>query len=169
MNIQIVPLEANHIPECAKILGTTPLWVESYGATIEWGLRTLEDGLADPTQTLRTAVDGEKVLGFAYYGMRGAFYYGSYLRLLAVRADYRGQGVGAKLLRDVEERVAAKTPNLFLISTRENTAAHRFYERHGYAHIGTLPGFVVPHITEYIFWKQLRPTAEAPNTLGRNS
>jgi GNAT superfamily N-acetyltransferase len=56
-----------------------------------------------------------------------------------VRADLRGGGIGAALMRHVETRARDAGCGLIqLTSDRQRLAAHRFYERLGYAasHIG---------------------------------
>ncbi|MEL6150949.1 MAG: GNAT family N-acetyltransferase [Chloroflexota bacterium] len=144
-----------HLPACADILATTPLWRDHYSVTREKALHLLRQGMADTAQTLCVALEGEMLVGFAYYGVRGALFHGTYLRLLAVREDLRGQGLGKQIMAYVEQDVQGTTPHLFLLAAEDNTGAHRFYERLGYQHIGSLPGYVVPHLTEYIFWKRL--------------
>lgn len=155
MKVDIIPMTEAHVIPCAKILSSTPLWVTSYGVTYQSALRTFRVGLADPQQTLCVAMNADEVVGLAYYGERGAFYFGSYLRLLAVHEAYRGQQIGGQLLAYVEDHVKTITPSLFLLATSKNTDAHRFYERHGYTHVGALPDYVIQGITEFIFWKKL--------------
>lgn len=155
IEIEIQPMLESHVDIAARILSTTPLWVKSYGVTYASAQRTLHAGLADTMQTLCVALHDEQVVGLVYYGQRGAFYFGSYLRLLAVDATYRGKGVGGQLLSYVERQVQPVTSSLFLLATEHNVDAHRFYQRHGYMHVGAIPDFVAVGITEYIFWKRL--------------
>lgn len=56
-----------------------------------------------------------------------------------VRADLRGQGIGAALIRDAETRARAAGCTLLQFTTnRSRTDAHRFYDRLGFtaSHIG---------------------------------
>ena len=45
-------------------------------------------------------------------------------------------------------------------ATTDNVGARRFYERHGYRHVGDLPGLARPGIDEALYWKTLRPHDE---------
>ena len=100
--------------------------------------------------------DGGELCGLARFALRGQFGYGGYLRLIALRPGWEGRGIGASLLRAVEEAVLAHSPVLFLLTSDFNTGAQRFYARHGYVHAGALADFARPGITEQIFWKRLR-------------
>jgi len=156
MSVEIAPLDADHVAACAAIMAETALWRDTYGVTAERAERALRTALDDTVQTLCVALDSASVVvGFACYARRGAFFHGSYLRLLAVHPDHRGQRIGEQLLHHVEANVLNETPNLFLLATEHNQGAQRFYQRLGYQHVGALPDFVIPGITEYIFWKCL--------------
>jgi GNAT superfamily N-acetyltransferase len=72
--------------------------------------------------------------GLSRGGMRRAL-----VEAVRVRADLRGQRIGEALMRHVEERAAAAGCGLIQLTTdRQRLAAHRFYERLGYAasHVG---------------------------------
>ncbi len=156
MSIEIAPLDAEHIAACAAIMAETALWRDTYGVTAERAAQALQAASDDTDQTLCVALDpAAVVVGFACYARRGAFHHGSYLRLLAVHPAYRGQRLGEQLVQHVEANVLDETPHLFLLATAHNQGAQRFYQRLGYQHVGALPDFVIPGITEYIFWKCL--------------
>ncbi|MFE0606046.1 GNAT family N-acetyltransferase [Streptomyces sp. NPDC058892] len=60
-----------------------------------------------------------------------------------VRADRRGEGVGAELMRLAVERARGRGCGLVqLTSSKRRTAAHRFYERLGFAR--SHEGFKLP-------------------------
>jgi ribosomal protein S18 acetylase RimI-like enzyme len=60
-------------------------------------------------------------------GRRGLIYH------LAVSASFRGQGVGARLMSEVESRLRTKgCLKCYLIVLRENSDAMKFYERQGW-------------------------------------
>lgn len=64
-----------------------------------------------------------------YDGRRGMIYH------LAVRSDFRRQGVGAALLVEVEKRLQAKgCLKIYLLVLDDNTSAIHFYEECGWKH-----------------------------------
>jgi ribosomal protein S18 acetylase RimI-like enzyme len=101
------------------------------------------------------AYDGEAPAGFALFLTSGTFAGGGYLRLIAVAPASQGQQVGARLLAEVERRVALTSRSLFLLVSDFNRDAQRFYAAHGYREAGRLAGFVKPDIDELIYWKRL--------------
>ena len=67
------------------------------------------------------------VAGFAWCLPEGAFGRSFYLRLLGVRADLTGRGVGAELLAAVESQAFESNSDMFLLVSDFNQAAHRFF------------------------------------------
>lgn len=56
------------------------------------------------------------------------------MEAVRIRADRRGSGLGAELMRLATERARAHGCGLVqLTSNKRRTAAHRFYERLGFA------------------------------------
>ncbi len=79
-----------------------------------------------------------------------------HLRLIALAEGAQGGGAGAALLAAYEAEVARASRHAFLLVSDFNTPAQRFYEKHGYARVGALPGLVLPEIAELVYWKRLR-------------
>jgi len=66
----------------------------------------------------------------------------------------QSRGVGAALLEDAERRARKSgCRHLALLVTSANRRARTFYTRHGYRHVGNLPGFVRPAIGESLYVK----------------
>lgn len=89
--------------------------------------------------------------------VRPRFLAGDYLELFAVAAGARGRGLGAALLAHVETVAFARAPNLFVCVSDFNDGARRFYARHGYAHVGTLPDLLVRDSAELLLRKTSGP------------
>ncbi|MEO8393731.1 MAG: N-acetyltransferase [Chloroflexota bacterium] len=148
--MKIRQMQPEDVPVIAHWMIELPLW-QRYGVT--------EAGMIDQfTAALRghdlLLVTGETdPVGFAWCLRGGAFGRSDYLRLIGVRPDFSGQGIGAALLTEVETQ--AKSRDLFLLTSDFNEGAQRFYRRMGYVQIGAIPGYVVPDVTELIFRKQL--------------
>ena len=81
----------------------------------------------------------------------------AYLRLLLVAEAHQRAGVGAALLKAAEAAARAVANHLVLLATTDNAGARRFYERHGYRHVGDLPGLARATLDEALYWKTLRP------------
>ena len=56
------------------------------------------------------------------------------IRSMAVKEEYRGQGLGSEILLFLEEKAREKDLSLIVLDAREN--AIPFYKRHGYISIG---------------------------------
>lgn len=79
-----------------------------------------------------------------------------YLALLCVKNEFRGQGVGAWLLRQFEQmgredgrRKASLTVSDF------NTRAFEFYKKNGYYEVGMIPNALTEGIGEHLMLKDL--------------
>ena len=87
---------------------------------------------------------------------RGAFDHSDYVRLIGVRPGERGRGVGRALMEYAEESSRAQGRDLFLLVSDFNTDAQRFYQRLGFHQVGLLDDYVIPGVSELIFWKKTR-------------
>jgi ribosomal protein S18 acetylase RimI-like enzyme len=69
-------------------------------------------------------------------GRRGMIYH------LAVRASFRGRGIGSRLMDEIESRLRAKgCIRCYLLVTNDNEEAMRYYEKRGWEHMD----WVVPY------------------------
>lgn len=137
----------------ARALAGQPL-LARYGTSAEGLARSLEAARARG-EGLLVADDGGGAGGLAWFLVEGTFALGGYLRLIALAPGGEGRGTGSALLAEVEARVRARSPNLFLLVTRDNDRARRFYAARGYAEAGVLSSLVRPGIDEVVMWKRL--------------
>lgn len=147
MNIRLMLPE--DIPAISKWMAEMPLW-RRYGVTEASASANFAGALRRGDLVL-VADDG---CGFAWVLRGGAFGRSDYLRLIGVRADCAGRGIGAALLGEAEAR--AESRDLILLVSDFNDGAQRFYQRMGYEQIGAIPGYVLADVTEFIFRKRLR-------------
>ena len=148
-------MQPEDIPAIAHWMVELPLW-QRYHVTEVGAIAQFSEALRGDDLLL---VTGEPdPVGFAWCLRNGAFGRSDYLRLIGVRADCEGQGIGAALLTEVEAR--AQSRDLFLLTSDFNEGAQRFYRRMGYEQIGAIPGYVVADVTELIFRKRLRGNDE---------
>jgi ribosomal protein S18 acetylase RimI-like enzyme len=99
--------------------------------------------------------EGGRARGLAWFLPTGTFAAGGYLRLIALVPGVERRGLGARLLDEVERRVAAHSRWLFLLVSDWNQEARRFYAARGYREVGRLPAFVRADTDEIVTCKRL--------------
>ncbi|MBI3739774.1 MAG: GNAT family N-acetyltransferase [Chloroflexi bacterium] len=86
----------------------------------------------DPNLFLVAELD-EKIIGSViggFDGRRGLIYH------LAVAASFRGQGIGSRLMDEVQARLRSKgCLKCYLLVTVDNEEAMQYYEHHGWEHM----------------------------------
>ena len=149
---RIVAARPAHVNAIADLIAESPL-LHRYGVTARGARTSLAEALHQRDIVL-VAMDGATVVGFAWALWTRALDRSAYLRLLLVAEGRQSRGTGAALLERVErEARKARCRHLALLVTKDNRRARSFYESHGYAHVGDLPGFVRPGITEALYLK----------------
>jgi [ribosomal protein S18]-alanine N-acetyltransferase len=97
----------------------------------------------DEPNTARVGIAGFAIAGTHH--RRGATV--GRLITIDVRTDARRRGLGHALLAAVEERLrAAGAAAIVLEVAVDNAGAKAFYERHGFAKIGRIPGYYLGRI-----------------------
>lgn len=145
-------MEHGHVPACAEMVGRVPLF-RPYDFGPDDALRSLVHALVDGEAELTVAVlDDGACVGFSWFVPRGFFDRSGYLRLIVVDPAAQGAGVGRALLERLERRHIAGR-GIGLLAAEHNHEAHRFYERLGYLHVGTLPDYVKQGLAERIYFK----------------
>lgn len=156
----IRPLTASDIPIIAEWIASDPLW-QRY----QYSAAAASDGLTQALERgdllLTADLDGARACGLGWCMPRGAFGRSVYLRLLGVQLGHHGAGVGAALLDAAEQRAARVAREMFLLVSDFNDGAQRFYRRQGYEPVGAIPGYVLPDVTELIYWKRLSSPGES--------
>ena len=154
MEISIRAMIPSDIPILAGWMTETPLW-QRYGLTVERATANFEAALTAGDWLL--TADGDQVAqGFAWAMAKGAFGRSPYLRLIGVHPNAVGSGIGAGLLDAIEQKAMGMSNDLFLLVSDFNLDAQRFYQRQGYQQIGSIPGYVLPDVSELMFRKRLK-------------
>ncbi|MGP1676749.1 MAG: GNAT family N-acetyltransferase [Burkholderiales bacterium] len=109
------------------------------GLPWSWTPERVTRNLAQPDTLVLTARDAATLAGFAImqFGEERA-----HLSLLAVRTDYRRQGVGRRMLEWLtESALTAGIASVHLELRESNLGARRFYLQQGYAETVRIPGY----------------------------
>jgi ribosomal protein S18 acetylase RimI-like enzyme len=153
--LRIRPARRGDLPALATLMASAPL-LGRYRTTRKSALAALARGRAAGDRLLvATGPDG-RVVGMAWVLPSRILTGAAYLRLLLVAVDRQRAGAGAALLAAAEATTRAVANHLVLLATTDNTGARRFYERHGYRHVGDLPAFARAGLDEALYWKPLR-------------
>lgn len=129
-------------------LADEPFWTRYgiEGATAE----TLVDQTIASGQAIIAEANG--IRGWLRLAPRAGFDRAGYVRVLAVRPDSQGLGVGRSLMAEAERR-SASDAGVFVMASSGNARALAFYVRLGYQPVGRVPDFVANGLDEIIFWK----------------
>ena len=146
---------------CARLMASSEPWV-----TLRRGYEESLDMLRDPSREVYVAlrVESSEVLGFLIVSMRGAFI--GYLQSIAVREDWRGRGLGSRLIAFAERRVFHETPNMFILASSFNERARALYQRLGYEIVGELRDYIVRGHSEWLLRKSIAPLADWTTSRG---
>ena len=85
------------------------------------------------------------------------------LLAIGVRPDQQGQGIGGRLLADVEEGLRAAGERILLVETMgtpELARTRAFYRAHDYTEEARIREFYEPGADKVVFWKKLAWHAE---------
>lgn len=137
------PARRDEVPAVLELLRDGPLDQPRDATDLTGSLAAYDAMQADPATDLILGLIAEDIVacyqivvipGLSLTAARRAQIEG-----VRVRADLRGQGIGAALMQDAETRArAAGCTLLQLTSHRQRGDAHRFYDRLGFtpSHIG---------------------------------
>ena len=145
-------MQPEEIPIVARWLITLPL-MQRYHLTLPSAQRMFEKGFSRGEHLMVVDSGNATACGFAWVMPQGAFDRSAYLRLIGVRPDLASQGIGSLLLDEAEQFAFDAGRDFFLLVSDFNTQAQNFYRQHGYRQIGAIPGYVLPDVSELIFWK----------------
>ncbi len=152
-------------PAIAAIMADHALW-QHYGLTYEMALPRLdrlfeqgEWGFVASRSTTQDMLDGFVLFNATTFGESG------YIRLLGVNSSTMSHGIGARLLRRVEQSLSQRgISRLTLLCTDWNTRAQKFYEHEGFSRVGLLQDWVMLGTGEIIYAKKLVGTQPFPQS-----
>lgn len=138
--INIVKGECGKYEEYVKIFEDSTL-LRHYGENVyDW----MKQGLMDDNVYIAVDRNGEYV-GFMWMEMNSMYANQPYLDLLGVRKDYRGRGVGEKLIQYFIDTYEAAGYDRGLIAVNDfNPRARQLYESMGFHKITQFPEALTP-------------------------
>lgn len=150
MDISIRSAKTEDLMGCVLTLENSALSA-AYFQTEESRINAVKEAI-DSGKTY-VAFCGDECVGFVYYIEQGAFHAFHYIHLLTVKEDYRGRGIGRKLLEFVEAILFETRDKIFLVVGDYNPGGRLFYEKLGYVCIGTIPNLYRKGVNEDIMMK----------------
>lgn len=140
-----------YIDDCCDALINSELG-RRYFANEGSAHKAIQEGLG--CGNLYVALYNDICVGFVWYITNGAFHSFPYLHIISVKEEYRGKGIGKKMMDFVEDIILKNDTKLFLVVADFNPEAKRFYEKLGYKQVGSIPNLYRNGTTEYIMMKE---------------
>ncbi len=149
MNVQFIKAEPCHLHDCSLALQNSELG-RVYFSGEDSADKAIQEGISKGEITL--AINENNIcLGFLWVIINGAFHSFPYLHIIAIKEQYRGTGIGKKLLNYFEE--SSKSSKLFLVVADFNPRAKKLYESMGYIEIGVIPNLYKEGVNECFMMK----------------
>lgn len=150
MNISITKGEPYHLEDCYEALIKSDIG-KAYFLSFD-ARKMLLEGLEN--KEIDVALDEDnRCVGFIWYQRHGTFGMHTYLHIISVKEEYRGKGIGKKLIAQFEEKTFKDDSMIFLLAADFNEKARKLYESIGYKQVGVIPSFYRKGITEHLLMK----------------
>ena len=155
MYVTIIKGAEQYLPACIDALWDSELG-RQYFISQDNIERNLKGALAKEELYVALNADGECV-GFLWPVIDGIFHIYPYLHVIAIKEEYRGQGIGHQLMDYFENVISEYVQDkLFLVVADFNPEGKRFYEKLGYKEMAALPDLYKTGVTEYLMMKDKR-------------
>jgi ribosomal protein S18 acetylase RimI-like enzyme len=151
MDITVIKGSIDYINDCEDALVNSELG-KRYFSEDESARKALEEGF-DRDEIYIAIDNNNNCKGFIWIIFNGIFHSFPYIHIIAVKSEYRGQGIGQLLLQFAEKECYEKNSKLFLVVADFNPNAKRLYKKIGYSEVGKLPNLYRDGITEYLMMK----------------
>ena len=133
----------------ARLLASSEPWIT---------LRISEDqckkNCYDPEYLLYIAYENETPAGIILLDPKGVA--GSpYIKSIAAFPEFRGQGIGTKLISFAEDFFRGDSKHLFICVSSFNNRARNLYEKSGFNAVGELKDYIIQGASEILMHKGL--------------
>ena len=149
------PAEADALVAIASATGVfKPIEIDALRGVLE----EYHSGDAAPDHKAITYESGGRPIGFAYYAPTEMTDRTWHLYWIFVDRTTQAKGMGAKLMRHVEDEIKAAGGRGIIVETSglpNYELTRRFYLKLGYRHVATIPDFYADGDDMTVFWKRL--------------
>ncbi len=133
----------------SELLGNSELWI-----TLRISADQCERTCHDPEFLLYMAYCNKKPAGIIILDPRGVA--GSpYVKSIAVYPEFRGKGIGTKLLFFAEDIFRGNSRHIFICVSSFNKRARKLYEKCGYQFVGEFKDYIIEGASEILLYKRL--------------
>jgi GNAT superfamily N-acetyltransferase len=146
---RLEPLEPSACPGLAGAIAAIEPW-----SVMAYPAERLAAFLASPDQAVSRYLVRAEGMEAGVVSVRSPWLKGPYLELLALLPAAQGRGIGSTIMAWFEQTALdQEARNLWVCASSFNVRALRFYARHGFEPIATLPGLVVDGYEEILLRK----------------
>ena len=151
MDVSIIRGDHGHLEDCVEALVHSEL-AKVYYPTKESAEALLKEGIEK--QEIYVALDERfECVGYIWFAPSKMFYKFPYVGQIAVKKEFRGQGIGKKLLSFVEEIAFKDWPKLFITVSDFNKRAKKLYQEIGFEEVGFVPDLFKDGVAEHVMVK----------------
>ena len=148
----VIELTKDHMDfaYCAQMMTRTDPWI-----TLEMDYDQCIMAFCGKEKETYVVKIEDDIAGFVVLQVVGTFK--GYIQTVCVSEEYRGKGIGKRLLLFCEERILKISPNIFICVSSFNEGAIHLYEEFGFKRVGELENFVKKGFTEFLLRKTFGP------------
>jgi ribosomal-protein-alanine N-acetyltransferase len=140
----------NDFDFCALMMAKSDPWI-----TLEMDFDLCVQAFNGQSKEVYLIRINTEIAGFVILQMEETFK--GYIQTICINEDFRGKGLGKKLLTFCEDCILQISPNVFICVSSFNTRALELYTGFGFKIIGELPHFIKEGFTEILLWKTVGP------------
>lgn len=150
--VHIQLADVNYINSCRDILQNSDIG-KVYFSDREKATKMLTYAVGQ--KNVYVALDeNENCLGFIYYMPNGVFGSYPYLHIIAVKEEYRSNGIGKQLIKFFEDNASDYSSTKYFLTVDDfNPRAKKLYESLGYKCVGELTDFYKKGINCFLMMK----------------
>ena len=151
-DVHIQLADVNYIDSCRDILQNSDIG-KVYFSDCEKATKMLTYAVGQ--KNVYVALDeNENCLGFIYYMPNGVFGSYPYLHIIAVKEEYRSNGIGKQLIKFFEDNASDYSSTKYFLTVDDfNPRAKKLYESLGYKCVGELTDFYKKGINCFLMMK----------------